>query len=364
MATTAPRFSVERAPVSRVSTVDFSNLPFGTLFSDHMLFAEYRNGSWGELTIKPYGPLSLPPNISALQYGVSVFEGLKAHRSPSGDILIFRPADNAQRLNRSSARLAMPKLPEEFFVEGLRQLIELDHQWVPPANLGSLYIRPTFFSVDESIRVKPAEDYVFVAFTCPVGQYFAAPLEVLITDQYVRAFPGGTGDVKPAGNYAPTLLAELEARKGGFHHVVWLDGIERCYIEECGVMNIFFVIDDFVLTPALSGTILAGMIRDSVLRLLRDMGLRVDERTVSVKEILESYSKGTLKECFGTGTAATVSHVKRIHYQGQDIILPDVENRSVGPAVREKLVNIMTGRSADAYGWTERVINSLDNAGE
>lgn len=183
----------------------------------------------------------------------------------------------------------------------------------------------------------------------------SAPLEALVTDKYVRALPGGTGDVKPAGNYAPTLLAELEARSAGFHHVVWLDGVERQFIEECGVMNIFFVIDDYVLTPALTGTILSGMIRDSVLRLLRDMGLTVDERRVSVKEILESYSKGTLKECFGTGTAATVSHVKRIHYQTQDIILPNLEDRTVDPAVRERLVNIMTGRSPDPYGWTERV---------
>ena len=171
----------------------------------------------------------------------------------------------------------------------------------------------------------------------------------------MRAFPGGTGDVKPAGNYAPTLLAEAEARAAGFHHVVWLDGIERQFIEECGVMNIFFVIDDHVVTPALTGTILPGMIRDSVLRLLRDMGLAVEERRISVTEILESYSKGTLKECFGTGTAAIVSHVKRIHYQTQDMILPDVEDRTIGPAVREKLVNIMTGRSPDPYGWTERV---------
>ena len=355
MSATSASFSIEQAKQSRFSTIDFSDLPFGTLFSDHMLFAEYRNGRWDKPTIKPYGPLALPPNISALQYGVSVFEGLKAHRAPSGDVLIFRPSDNARRLNRSGARLAMPKLPEDFFVEGVRQLLQLDQQWVPPSDLGSLYIRPTLFSVDTSIRVKPAEECVFVMFTCPVGQYFAAPLEVLVTDKYVRAFPGGTGDVKPAGNYAPTLLAELEARAAGFHHVVWLDGIERQSIEECGVMNIFFVIDDQVITPALSGTILAGMIRDSVLRLMRDMGMRVEERRVSVKEILESYSKGTLKECFGTGTAATVSHVKRIHYQTQDIILPDVEERTVGPAVKEKLVNIMTGRSPDPYGWTERI---------
>src|ERR1041384_6169216 len=187
---TATEFPIERTARSRISTVDFSNLPFGALFSDHMLIAEYRDGRWSEPMIKPYAPLSLPPNISALQYGISVFEGLKAHRSPSGDILIFRPRDNARRLNRSSARLAMPAVPNEYFVEGLRALIALDHQWVPDAEQGSLYIRPTYFSVDPSIRVKPAEEYLFVVFTCPVGAYFNAPLEVLLTEDYVRAFPG------------------------------------------------------------------------------------------------------------------------------------------------------------------------------
>ncbi|HEX6718073.1 MAG TPA: branched-chain amino acid aminotransferase [Pyrinomonadaceae bacterium] len=349
------RFSVQRSEHSRIGSVDFSNLPFGTVFSDHMLVAEFPDGKWNDPTIKPYGPLLLHPNISALQYGISVFEGLKAHRSPSGDILIFRPRDNAQRLNRSSARLAMPHLPEDFFVQGLRTLLEVDHRWVPSAAEGSLYIRPTFFSIDESIRVKPAEKFLFVIFTCPVGAYFNAPLEVVITDEFVRAFPGGTGDVKPAGNYAPTLLAEQNARAASFHHVVWLDGIEHRFIEECGVMNIFFVFDDRVITPPLTGTILGGMIRDSVLTLLREMNLTVEERKFSVDELFESHANATLKECFGTGTAATVSHIKRIHYKDRDVILPEVEKRTVGPHVRERLVNIMTGRETDAYGWTERV---------
>ncbi|HEY8227264.1 MAG TPA: branched-chain amino acid aminotransferase [Pyrinomonadaceae bacterium] len=355
MTTSAASFAIERSEQSRIGTVDFSNLPFGTLFSDHMLIAEFRNGAWSEPVIKPYGPLLIPPNISALQYGISVFEGLKAHRSPSGEILIFRPHDNARRLNRSAARLAMPNLPEEFFVDGLRELLRLDQRWVPSSDQGSLYIRPTFFSIDESIRVKPAEQYMFVIFTCPVGSYFNAPLAVLITDEFVRAFPGGTGDVKPAGNYAPALLAEQNARAAGFHHVVWLDGIERRFIEECGVMNIFFVIDNRIITPSLSGTILGGMLRDSVLTLLRDLNLEIEERRISVEEVFAAHASGRLTECFGTGTAATVSHVKRIHYREQDLILPDVERRTVGPAVRQRLIDIMTGRAEDPYGWTDRV---------
>jgi branched-chain amino acid aminotransferase len=355
MAMSLTDLSIQRTRHSRASTVDFSNLPFGTIFSDHMLVAEFRNGSWSAPNIQPFGPLSLPPNISALQYGVSVFEGLKAHRSPSGEVLLFRPFDNARRLNRSSARLAMPTLPEELFVEGLRHLLRLDTQWIPSSDQGSLYIRPTLFSVDDSIRVKPAEKYLFVAFTCPVGPYFNTPLEVLITDQYVRAFPGGTGDVKPAGNYAPTLLAEQTARDAGYHQVIWLDGIERRFIEECGVMNIFFVIDNCVITPPLGGTILPGVIRDSVLKLLLDMGFKVEERRFSVDELLASHFSGKLSECFGTGTAATIAHIKRIRYRDQDLILPEIEQRTIGPAVRERLVNIMTGRAKDPYGWIERV---------
>lgn len=355
MSTGTAKFTIQRVEQSRAPAVDFSNLPFGTVFSDHMLLAEFRDGNWGDPAIKPYGPLTLPPNISALQYGVSVFEGLKAHRSPVGDILLFRPSVNARRLDRSAARLAMPGLPESLFVEGLRELLKLDRQWVPPHEVGSLYVRPVLFSVDESIRVKPAERYMYAVFTCPVGPYFTAPLEVLITDRYVRAFPGGTGDIKPAGNYAPTLLAEQEARAAGFHHVIWLDGVERRFIEECGVMNIFFVIGDRVVTPALGGTILPGVIRDSVLRLLLDMGLKVEERRISFEELLESHSSGSLHECFGTGTAATVSHVRRIRFRDHDLILPEIEQRTVGPAVRERLVDIMTGRSDDPYGWIERV---------
>ena len=351
MTTSEVEFSIQRTGRSRVATVDFSNLPFGTVFSDHMLVAEFKSAKWSEPYIKPYGPLTLSPSISALQYGVSVFEGLKAYRSPSGEILIFRPWDNARRLNRSAARLAMPTLPEELFVEGLRELLKVDEQWVPRSDQGSLYIRPIFFSVDESIRVKPAEQFMFVVFTCPVGSYFSAPLEVLITDQYVRAFPGGTGDAKPAGNYAPTLLAEQNARKSGFHHVIWLDGIERRFIEECGVMNIFFVIDGCVVTPPLDGTILEGIVRDSALRLLRDMDLEVEERRFSVEELLENYESGRLVECFGTGTAATVAPIKRIRYQEHDLILPHIAQWSISATIGERLAKIMTGRAKDPYGW-------------
>jgi branched-chain amino acid aminotransferase len=249
----------------------------------------------------------------------------------------------------------MPEVPEPLFMDGLRALVRLDREWVPPTNAGALYIRPCLFSIEESIRVKPAEHYVFIVFTCPVGAYFTAPVDVLVTDRYVRAFPGGTGDVKPGGNYAAALLAEREAGGKGFHTVMWLDGREQRYVEECGVMNVFFVVDGRVITPELSGTILAGVTRDSVITLLRDVGLDVQERRVSVDELVESYSQGRLRECFGTGTAATVSHIRRIRYQDHELLLPPVEERAIGPEVRGRLLAIMTGQAPDSHGWIERV---------
>ncbi len=359
MSTTSNLFEIRIEPVevSRLPGVDLDHVAFSSVFSDHMLVAEYRDGAWSPATIRAYAPLSLAPSISALQYAVSVFEGLKAHRMPTGEVALFRPRENARRLNRSALRLAMPEVPEELFLGGLRQLVRLDQRWVPGA--GALYVRPCYFSIDESVRPRPAERYLFVIFTFPFGTYFAAPVDVLVSERYVRAFPGGTGDVKPAGNYAPALLADREAREAGLGSVLWLDAQERRYVEECGVMNVFFVLADHggprVVTPALSGTILPGVTRDSVLTLLRESGVAVEERRISIDEVLAAHTRGALLECFGTGTAATLSPVRRIRYRDQDYELPAVETRTVGPAVRESLVAIATGRAPDRHGWLERV---------
>jgi branched-chain amino acid aminotransferase len=249
----------------------------------------------------------------------------------------------------------MPLVPEALFLDGVRQLVQLDRGWVPLFGEGALYVRPCLFSNDPSIRVKPADRYLFVIFTFPFGAYFAAPIDVLVADRYVRAFPGGTGDVKAAGNYAAALLADREAQAAGCHAVLWLDGLERRYVEECGVMNVFFVIGDEVVTPALGGTILPGVTRDSVITLLGDMGIAVREQRVSIEEVIAAHDRGELRECFGTGTAATVSHVGRIKYGDRDLVLPDVEARTVGPAVRDRLVAIATGAAPDPYRWLEVV---------
>lgn len=238
-------------------------------------------------------------------------------------------------------------------MDGLRELVRLDQAWIPPAEVGALYIRPILFSVDPSLRVKPADRYQFLILTFPFGAYFSAPVDVLVSERYVRALPGGTGDTKPAGNYAAALLADQEAREAGFISVMWLDALERRYVEECGVMNVFFVLGEDVVTPSLSGTILPGITRDSVIILLRDMGYRVTEERISVDELLRSHERGELRECFGTGTAATVSHVRRIRYKDQTLELAAIEERKVGPAVREQLLAVMTGRELDPHGWIE-----------
>lgn len=346
---------IDRVAKSRLHTVDLGKVAFSSVFSDHMFCAEFADGRWSDGLIQPYGPIPLLPSITGLQYGTSVFEGMKAHKSASGRPLLFRPRENARRLQRSAARLAMAAVPESLFLDGLRELVRLDQAWVPPAEAGALYIRPILFSTDPSLRVKPADRYQFMILTFPFGAYFTAPVDVVVNDRYSRAFPGGTGDTKAAGNYAAALLADQEAHAAGFDAVFWLDAQEHHYVEECGVMNVFFVLGDEIVTPALSGTILPGITRDSVITLLRDMGYRVTEERISMNELVRGYDSDLLSECFGTGTAATVSHVRRICYHDRTLELPPIEERKVATAVKEKLLGIMTGRAPDPYGWVETI---------
>jgi branched-chain amino acid aminotransferase len=346
-----PAFPVSRVPASRLSELNLASAAFSSVCSDHMVVAEHAGAQWRNVEIRPFGPLPLPPSISSLQYGVSVFEGLKVQRSPRGEILLFRVRDNWARLNRSAARLAMPDVPEEIFLDGLRQLLRIDEAWVPPSGDGALYVRPCLFSIDPSVRVKPAERFLFVIFTFPFAAYFPPKVDVWVADRHVRAYPGGTGDVKAAGNYAPGLVADREAASRGFQSVLWIDGRERRYIEECGVMNVFFHIEDEWITPALEGTILAGITRASAIQVLRDEGARVVERRLSIDEVFDASARGHLKEAFGTGTAATLSNLGRIRHGEREISLPD--DRPMGELVRVRLNGIATGRMADPHAWIE-----------
>jgi branched-chain amino acid aminotransferase len=354
----APGIRVERIAESRWVPTDWSTVPFGSVYSDHMVVAEFQDGRWGEPVIRPYGPLPLAPSVSSLQYGLSVFEGLKAHRAPNGDVFLFRPREGARRFQRSAARFVMPEVPESHFMGALESLLQVDERWVPAHQAGALYVRPVLFSVDPSIRPRPAERFLFVVFTCPLASYYPLALDVMVTRRYVRAFPGGTGEIKPAGNYAPTFLADVEARAEGCQTVLWLDAHEHRYLEECSVLNVFVVLGDTVVTPELSGSFLPGVTRESVITLLREMGHAVEERRVSIDEVVAAHAEGRLRECFGTATAATLSHIGRLRYGGRDMVLPPVEARTVGPAVRERLVALMEGRVPDPYGWLERVETS------
>lgn len=355
MPTLTQSISIEKSDRSRLQDLDINNIPFGKIFSDHMLVATYKEGIWEEVKITPYGKIEISPSLSALHYGQAIFEGLKAYKNAAGEPLIFRPDANWQRLNKSAERMCMPPLPKEIFLEGLKELIKLDVNWIPNQEGSVLYIRPMCFASDESIGLKPATNYKFIIITCPVGVYYSHPVKLIVTEKYVRAFEGGTGAAKTSGNYAGSLLADKEAKAAGYDNVLWLDGKHKKYIEECGTMNVAFVINDTVVTPELTGTILPGITRDSVLTLLRDMGVKVEERLIPIDEVAAAYEKGNLSEAFGMGTAAAIAPIDTINYQGKDLVLPPVSERKYGPKVYEKLEGIKTGKIADPYGWILKI---------
>ncbi|MGD1804410.1 branched-chain amino acid aminotransferase [Dapis sp. BLCC M126] len=345
------KISIEKTSHSRIREQDINNSPFGKVFTDHMLVATYLDGSWQEVKIIPYGNIPMSPSMSAIHYGQTVFEGLKAYRSPTGKPLLFRPEANHKRINESAFRLCMPPVPEEIFIDGLKELIRLDSDWIPTQSGSVLYIRPIYFATDESVGLKPANSYKFIIISCPVGAYYSEAVKLIVTDKYVRAAEGGTGAAKCAGNYGGSLLADKEAKQQGYDNVLWLDGKEKKYIEECGTMNVAFVINDVVITPKLTGTILPGITRDSVLTLFRDMGVKVEERLISIDEVAEAYQEGNLSEAFGMGTAATIAHISTINYQGRDMILPPVSERKYAPKILQQLEDIKTGKVTDLYGW-------------
>lgn len=349
--------SIKVNPVaaSRLPEVDMDNVPFGRVFSDHMLVARYDNGQWQQAEITPYQAIPVHPSISALNYGQSIFEGMKAHRSPEGDVMLFRPEENFKRLNYSAARMCMPQVPEEIFLDGLKQLIALDRDWVPTQEQGSLYIRPLYFATDEYIGVKASESYMLCIFTGPVGPYYPEPVSLLVSPEFVRATIGGTGSAKVAGNYGAAMYPDKLAKDRGYNNVLWLDAKESTYIEECGTMNIFFVIDGVVVTPNLTGTILQGITRASLIQLLKSNGYRIEERPVSIYEIQAAHREGRLQEAFGAGTAATVSHIARIGFNGYDMVLPPVEGRKLSKWVGKRLADIKFGTGDDTFGWTVKV---------
>ena len=347
----AHAISVTRIAKSRLTEELRENSPFGTNYSDHMFVADFNRGEWHDARVVPYGPMSFAPSLTALHYGQSLFEGFKAHRTPGGGVAIFRPTANHARLNRTAARLAMPEIPETLFMEGLLELIRIDREWVPHREGGSLYVRPVYFGTDESLMVRPADSYRLVIFTAPGGPYFAQPIRLLAEEAYVRAFPGGTGDAKSAGNYGGGLLAAKLAQAKGYHNVMWLDGKERRFVEESGVMNIMFVIKGVAITPNLSGTILPGVTRDSVLTLLREMRIPSEERPITVDEVFAAHAGGALQEAFGIGTAAVIAPIAAIGYRGNEAQIETGKADGIAKKLHTKLVAIQTGKEPDTHDW-------------
>jgi branched-chain amino acid aminotransferase len=352
---TDTKIAITKIETSKLNDLSLENLPFGKYFSDYMLEADYENGEWKNVEIKPYQPLLLSPATAALHYGQAIFEGIKAYKDNEGNAQIFRPYDNFLRFNISAERMQMPQVPEEIFMDGLKQLVALDSNWIPNQKDHSLYIRPFMFSSDELIGVRPSDNYKFMILLSPTGPYYTAPMKIYVEEQYVRAVPGGVGYAKAAGNYGAAMYATAEAKKKGYDQVLWMDAIEHKYVQECGTMNVFFVIGNTAYTPDLGeGTILAGVTRNSVMTLLQEMGLNVEEKAISIDEIIEAYKKGELKEAFGTGTAATITLIKELRYK--DFVMQfNTDTWTIAPQVKNTLTQIREGDLNDSHNWMVRV---------
>jgi branched-chain amino acid aminotransferase len=339
---------------SRRDQIDFENLAFGEIFSDHMLSVEYKSGGWGSSQIIPYGEFAIYPSICSLHYGQIVFEGLKAFYAQRGTINIFRPEKYYERMNLSCRRLCIPEVGFDIFMNGLKELVTLDKEWVPRKKGYSLYIRPFIFATDNFLGVKVSETYRFMIITSPVGAYFKEginPVKLITPGEYIRAAKGGLGVAKTPANYAATLLPAEEAKKKGFTQILWLDGNERRYIEEVGTMNIFFLIDDQLITPPLEGTILGGVTRDTAIHLAKDWKINVTEKRISIDEVISASKRGGLKEAFGTGTAAVISPVGEIQYENRRMIINEGTIGPLSQRLYDEITGIQYGERADKYGW-------------
>lgn len=338
---------------------DESQLGFGKIFTDRMFLAEWKTGlGWHNARIEPYGPFILDPSCLVFHYGQEIFEGLKAYKWVDGTVTLFRPKMNAKRFNLSAERLCMPEVPEELFLGSIEELVRLEREWIPTTEGTSLYIRPTMIAVEPILGVRPSSHFYFYVILSPVGAYYASgfnPIKIWVEDTFVRATQGGTGEAKTGGNYAGSLKASLEAKKRGCEQVLWLDSAERRYVEEVGAMNMFFVYEDVVVTAPLEGTILHGVTRDSIVKLLKVSNINIEERKIDIHELLADIRSGKVKEAFGSGTAAVVTPVGTLCYKDESFIVGD---GSVGPLVKKlytALTDIQYGKAADTFGWLKKV---------
>ncbi|MBE7029213.1 MAG: branched-chain amino acid aminotransferase [Clostridia bacterium] len=334
---------------------DQSNLGFGKIFTDHMFIMDYEEGKgWFDARIVPYENISLAPSAMVFHYGQEMFEGLKAYKGKDGQTRLFRPEMNAKRTNESNKRLCIPNLPEEYFVEAVKAIVKIDEDWIPTEPGTSLYIRPFIIATDEFLGVAPSKTYKFIIILSPSGAYYAsglAPVGIWIEDEYVRAVKGGMGFAKTGGNYAASLIGQVKAHDDGYSQVLWLDGVHRKYVEEVGAMNIFFKINGKIVTPMLNGSILPGITRNSVIHLCKEWGYEVEERQVSVDELLEAQKSGALEEVFGTGTAAVISPVGKLRYCDDIMTINGGEIGPVSQKIYDTVTGIQNGTVEDKFGW-------------
>jgi branched-chain amino acid aminotransferase len=343
----------------KAKPADEKALGFGDLFTDHMLVMDYRDGDWRDPRIQPYQNLSLDPAAMCLHYGQEIFEGLKCYRRPDGGLQLFRPRENLMRMNRSAERMCIPALPVDECLEHLKELLRVEADWVPGAEGTSLYVRPTIIASEPHLGVRPAKEYIYFVILGPVGAYYKEgfnPVRIMVESECVRATPGGVGEAKTAGNYASSLYAAEKAHGQGFTQVLWLCARERLWVEEVGTMNIFFLIEDELVTPPLTGTILPGITRQTVMELVEEWGdYRVSQRPISIDEVMETAKNGRLKEAFGSGTAAVISPVGEIVYRGESVKVQDEQTGPLARKLYREIIDIQYGRKEDTHGWVEPV---------
>ncbi len=345
------KITINKTKASRLNDVDFENIQFGRVFSDHMFVADYADGEWQNFEILPFQNLDYNPAFNSLHYGQSVFEGMKAHLDANDNVVLFRPMDNFARLNRSCERLCMATIDPQIMLDGLSELIKIDKYWIPKTADGALYIRPFIFATDQYIGVAPSETYKMVIFTCPVNKYYDTAVKVKVEDVYSRAASGGIGFAKAAGNYAASLLPAKIAKEEGYDQLIWTDSIEHKYIEESGTMNLMVIIDGKIITPPAGETILGGITRLSVIDIAKDLGYTVEERQISVDEVIEAQQNGTLEDMFGTGTAVTITHISGFGRKGIDYDLPPVSERKISSHLKKELEAIKRNKKDSHPEW-------------
>jgi branched-chain amino acid aminotransferase len=341
---------IELIKNSKIASVDFNNLPFGSVYSDHMFECDFKDGAWQNPTIKPYAPIVLDPSAKIFHYGQSIFEGMKAYKDANENVFLFRPLDNCKRLNKSAERLVIPQIPEDIFMDGLKKLLEIDNSWIPTNEGSSLYIRPFMFASGNGFHASPADAYKLVICTAPSGAYFGGKVKVLIEEKYARAANGGVGFAKAGGNYAAQFYPTKLAIDKGYNQVIWTDDNTHEYIEEAGAMNIFIRIHDTLITSPTSDRILDGITRKSIIQIAKDAGIDVEVRKITVSEVVAAAQSGSLKEMFGAGTAAVISPIAGFGYKDSEYELPVLEN-PFATSLKKQITDIQTNKVEDPYGW-------------